>query len=494
MTELGLHLPNREFVTDDWPRIRALGVSSYVDLHHFRWRWPVLLYHQPDARIHARVDWRGPLGDPESEASDLTRMILDYPGVSTWRARNEVQLESPGVTPQQWRDYLIAFGKALSIYNRTRVAVPAVSPGTPDWLAWLDASAEGMARGGFGLMDIHAYGDPGEVEAVLAEYNRRRQGCRLICKEHNFGAGRNYDLARYAADLPRVIEVCAKYRVEACIVFVWEWANPDTPLPTTVNVRDTIVEAAIASMKKEVSVSNYPEAQQKYSPNYGYPTRTAGRQGHLPVAIVDHITAGSAAATDSVMMSPTSERSAQYLVREDGSIICYIEDDNASWGCGIDFARGYGAYQSDLSVPWLADAWRDQVTPNLIVINIEHEAMPGELLTPAQLAASVKLHKWLFEKYGWPLEDFSRIEGHSAIDAVTRSQDPGAGVLAQIRGGLSVQPAPATSAIGEHLDVLWGEKNIIRSLGTALESGRLKAVADVLEERIVAIKRDAGLG
>jgi len=58
-------------------------------------------------------------------------------------------------------------------------------------------------------------------------------------------------------------------------------------------------------------------------------------------------------------------------------------------------------------------------------------------------------------------------------------------------------PAPQPGTLGgqirPHLDVIWCGKELLRALAKAPEGAKLSAMADVLEERIVAIKVAAGV-
>ncbi len=270
----GLHLPNRNFVDDDWPRIQKLGVQHYVDLQHFQARWSWIKNRQSNACIHAREDVRGPLGDPRQEAEGLFKLIQEHgTNVATWRRRNEPNLrgELENVAPGQWREWLADFGKAIKqLAPNTRVYAPAVSPGTPDWLAWLDATVGGASLGGLDGLDVHAYGNPAEVRAVLEQTHSRWNG-PLLVTEHNFGAGRPYDLARFAADLPAVLSVCAEFDAEAACLFIWQWATPDMSLPTTVDVKGTPVEQVIATLPDQERVPNIPSTSNERGGTKGMP-------------------------------------------------------------------------------------------------------------------------------------------------------------------------------------------------------------------------------
>lgn len=141
------------------------------------------------------------------------------------------------------------------------------------------------------------------------------------------------------------------------------------------------------------------------------------------MAIVDHITAGSLTPSLDWLCNPHAAASAHYVVARSGHVFQLVADADAAWTQGVDFDN-YAVYQSDLSVPWLAQCWRDRVSPNLVAIGIEHEANVGQPLTEPQIAATVQLHRWLCATYGIPA-DAEHIVGHSRIDAVSRGNDPG---------------------------------------------------------------------
>lgn len=255
MTRLALHLNNCLFADDDLRRIIATGIREFVDLSDYRARWPFL----PGA-VHARVNVRGALGDPEKEAAEFVAITQAWPAkAATWRYRNEPNIESPGVTLNQWYDWLVRFGERVKrLQADGSIFALAVSPGTADWLDWLDATAEAAQDADFDGLDAHAYGTPDEVCAVLAATRARwPRPKRLIVTEHNFGAGREYNLTRYAADIPAVMQVCAEYDVEVLGLFLWYWWHPDSKLITPVDIKGSVVEVALQNIPREVGMANY---------------------------------------------------------------------------------------------------------------------------------------------------------------------------------------------------------------------------------------------
>lgn len=238
MTELGIHLPNRPLVPGELDRIFACGARDYVDLQYWPDRWQAVA---AKGRLHIRVDERGDLDFPEDAAERLVSLALGHPEVWSWRVRNEPNLESPGVTPLEWQLWLTDFGHHVAAKHPwIPIFAPAISPATPDWLDWLDATVAAAKAADFWGLDAHAYGSPAEVAATLAAHRSRWDGPILV-SEHNFGAGRAYDLGQYARDLPLVLEFAGDYQTKAVCLFIWEWeGGPD--LPTTVNIKDTVVE------------------------------------------------------------------------------------------------------------------------------------------------------------------------------------------------------------------------------------------------------------
>src|SRR3990172_7054645 len=116
--------------------------------------------------------------------------------VTTWRWRNEPQLETPGLSPAAWGDWLTEFGEEMQ-YRSGALYTPAPSPGTADWPAWWQATAQAARDGRFDGMDAHVYGWPSEVAATLAVCRQHWPG-PLLVSEHNFGAGRQFSLDAYA--------------------------------------------------------------------------------------------------------------------------------------------------------------------------------------------------------------------------------------------------------------------------------------------------------
>ena len=148
-----------------------------------------------------------------------------------------------------------------------------------------------------------------------------------------------------------------------------------------------------------------PTTEWSPSPNY-----SAGRLGRTPIAIVDHITAGSFPGCLSWLQNPASKASAHYLVTKTGSIVQMVKEGDRAWHAGIRNKPNWSLY--------------DGTNPNNYTIGIEHEGMPGDELTEPQYQATLWLHKDLTHKYGIPINS-DHIIGHYRIDSVDRPGCPG---------------------------------------------------------------------
>lgn len=151
----------------------------------------------------------------------------------------------------------------------------------------------------------------------------------------------------------------------------------------------------------------------------GSPNFSQGRDGHRPVAIVNHIMEGTLAACDSWFNSRESQVSAHFGVGKNGELHQYVRTTDTAWANGR-------ANRPDFSVEWIADAVRRNVNPNALTVSIEHEGRSGDVMPEAQYQATLALHRYLIAEYGVPV-DRSHIAGHFHIDAVNRSRCPGTG-------------------------------------------------------------------
>lgn len=129
-------------------------------------------------------------------------------------------------------------------------------------------------------------------------------------------------------------------------------------------------------------------------------TNKSSRRGYKPLAIVNHVVAGSGSSCDNWFRSPNNKvSSAHFCVWEDGRITQYVKLEDMAWANGVPLDN------IKLST---SDFIRSiQVNPNLYTVSIEHAGHTGKL-TPEQLEATVWLHKYI-------QAEVKRIWGHEII-------------------------------------------------------------------------------
>ena len=146
----------------------------------------------------------------------------------------------------------------------------------------------------------------------------------------------------------------------------------------------------------------------------------AGRQGHVPIAIVNHIMVGTMGGTRQHFNNPNDGVyvSAHFGVGKDGSIEQYVRLSDTAFHCGIVKAASW-----PLLIPG--------ENPNSYVVGIEHEGYAEHGLTEEQYQATLSLHKWLiyeeipriFNTDITPTVD--TIIGHYRINSIDKAFCPG---------------------------------------------------------------------
>lgn len=140
------------------------------------------------------------------------------------------------------------------------------------------------------------------------------------------------------------------------------------------------------------------------SPNY-----SVGRSGRVPIAIVNHITAGAFPGCLQWLQNPQAQASAHYLVNRAGAIYQLVKDEDTAWHAGIINHPNWNLY--------------DGTNPNRYTLGIEHEGFDGTL-TENQYQATFWLHQQLIAK--WKIAVTTNgIIGHYRIDSVNRPNCPG---------------------------------------------------------------------
>ncbi|MDT3427684.1 N-acetyl-anhydromuramyl-L-alanine amidase AmpD [Paenibacillus forsythiae] len=152
-------------------------------------------------------------------------------------------------------------------------------------------------------------------------------------------------------------------------------------------------------------------------------TNYSSRDGHVPIAIVDHISGGTMGSMDNWFTSSGNKvSSAHYGVSRSGDIHQYVDIQKMAWANGITAAVIPKA---------TADIVKEMAptNPNKYTVSIEHEGTDGEL-TEAQFQATVWLHKHIASEinriYGREIVlDSKRVIGHFQVDPVRKPCCPG---------------------------------------------------------------------
>ena len=149
-----------------------------------------------------------------------------------------------------------------------------------------------------------------------------------------------------------------------------------------------------------------------------------GRNGHLPVAIVNHCMgrdkAGNLATIEGTLSwfrNPVSGVSAHFGVARDGRVWQFVSLGDTAWANGI-------VELFDQNIKWLTEAINQMVNPNYLTVSIEHEG-DGILSMPdIQYQASLALHKFILAECVIVPDKFHIIR-HSQITGISRYNCPG---------------------------------------------------------------------
>ncbi len=158
-----------------------------------------------------------------------------------------------------------------------------------------------------------------------------------------------------------------------------------------------------------VRAGDKPEAESRPAATSHY---RAGRTKKID-RIVIHTVEGSLEGAVSTFQKGARRVSAHYVVGKDGALVQCVADEDTAWHAG---------------------AWNGRS------IGIEHEGFAGKASTwtPALLATSARLTRWLCDEYRIPI-DREHIVGHVEVPGATH-WDPGSffdwdAYLALVRGG-----------------------------------------------------------
>ena len=173
------------------------------------------------------------------------------------------------------------------------------------------------------------------------------------------------------------------------------------------------------------------------SPNFGYPRGSHGRKGHKILGICLHISGSHWQSNYNSIMNPKANASYNAIVRDDGSVVSLVPEENAAYSHGrINRA----------SWPLL----RPGVNPNLYTLSLARTGSNQRTWTSAQLHSTLEVLKTWSRRYDIPLKR-PYIFGHFEIDSVNRWYCPGEAFFNRVIAELSkldlVDSDPATSRL-----------------------------------------------
>lgn len=182
-------------------------------------------------------------------------------------------------------------------------------------------------------------------------------------------------------------------------------------------------------------VEQVPMVPERYAhPSTGVPAAGA----MYPQAIVSHVMGGYYSYALEMMRDPTVGDDADdyaswhFSIAQDGRIAQHASIWTPCMGAGLRSNQ-----VTDEPISTFRKRWG--TNPNAFTIHVEHEdrGVRNPVITEAQLAASIRVHRWVWGMCSWlqqlprgfwwlPDTADGRFLYHSQIDPVNRADDPGA--------------------------------------------------------------------
>jgi N-acetyl-anhydromuramyl-L-alanine amidase AmpD len=165
-----------------------------------------------------------------------------------------------------------------------------------------------------------------------------------------------------------------------------------------------------------------PTIIQKPSPNFWQ-----GRDGQEAVAICYHGTGSpqnplnpGLEDIDQVFSNPDYDASTHFAISRTGEIHQYVDTKNAAWGNGP-------MNSPDMSIPWIADCFKNNINPNLRTISIEtkNDSSNSQALTEPQYQSLLWLSRKLLAENPKIKADRNGMIGHFQLDKKNRARCPG---------------------------------------------------------------------
>lgn len=457
----------------DARRIADLGTQHLLDLHHWIGRSTGL------QNVHMRVDVRGDDYNGFADARLVTDLYNQYQNIKSWRVRNEPNIESPGRTPDDWYRYNCDLAEGTP--DNVALFIAAISPGPSGWIDWFRASVR--ARHGFSGIDAHIYGNPQEFETTLKQIRDLYDG-RLYITEYNFGAGRPYDLQKYADDWPAILALCNQYNVDLISVFTWKWINPDVPLPTSVDVIDTPMETAMkqTQVPTGMKVAIIPSNQD---------TNPVAEYGNEMVQVTEFckvLLAQAPATITAKLFTPEPESADTYEYEGLHLIQKEVDAWNPDLALNVHTDSGYFTHTGTYS------------DGSDIIKRLCSELCPRLKQFINGPCAEGNYYDYIFASIAAPAI-LLELGSHQIKSDIEILRINAAGISYQIWSAVQMIFGNQTEVL-KHLDFLWASANsmVQTAYGLRENAKQFTAQADILErdanasyERIIAIKKELGL-
>ncbi len=216
------------------------------------------------------------------------------------------------------------------------------------------------------------------------------------------------------------------------------------------------------------------------SPNYGYPKGTHGRRGQKIIGICLHITGAAWQSNYNWIMNPAANASYNAVVRDDGSVVSLVPEENAAYSHGRINRATWPLLQTG-------------VNPNLYTLSLARTGANQRTWTTAQLNSTLKVLQSWSRAYDIPLKR-PYIFGHFEIDSVGRWYCPGEGFFNRVTtelAKLNLDDVPADTGSDPDPIRLWHRVIAGSFRDQAFAEKREKTLNNMGYETFRAIFRDA---
>ena len=198
-----------------------------------------------------------------------------------------------------------------------------------------------------------------------------------------------------------------------------------------------------------------------YSPNFGYPKGSAGRNEQKIIGVGVHISGAEWQSNYNWIMNPTANASYNAIIKRDGSIVSLVPESNAAYSHGRINKANWPLLKSG-------------VNPNLYTLSVARVGSNQNKWDEPQMASTVKLILHWAQKYNfepkWPF-----VFGHKHIDSVGRWYCPGDPFLEALYSELS-KAAPV-----ENVWPVLPIPKIQRSVGVEVDGERTSEAAYLID-------------